>query len=262
MGAAHREGDHHSFFLGHDLSFRKGVSTKQKELAKITMSKLSEEEEEYLRKAGAAAASGGAVVVVVEYLESTMSKELLGKFPDNSALDFDYTQSSIWSPLIPRRHFAQDLDFELLGQSLFSYSSIEPTVIQRKLIYNEDNQEGFLGNSSNCNTTTILKKLTDSFKRKISTSVSNNLKVYRDTKMMKKKKKANAFIFSPNAASFKGSTNSPTPRKGWAKVLKAASGHFKKTGKKKDYNGAAHMKLSNNYLAYSNVFDYISNIFV
>ncbi|OEL21852.1 hypothetical protein BAE44_0017131 [Dichanthelium oligosanthes] len=43
-------------------------------------------------------------VVTVEYLEPSMSRELLGKFPDPSAFDFDYSQSGIWSPLnkIPR----------------------------------------------------------------------------------------------------------------------------------------------------------------
>ncbi|KAG0526531.1 hypothetical protein BDA96_06G153700 [Sorghum bicolor] len=43
-------------------------------------------------------------VVTVEYLEPSMSRELLGKFPDPSAFDFDYSQSGIWSPLnkVPR----------------------------------------------------------------------------------------------------------------------------------------------------------------
>jgi hypothetical protein len=43
-------------------------------------------------------------VVTVEYLEPSMSRELLGKFPDPSAFDFDYSQSGIWSPLnkLPR----------------------------------------------------------------------------------------------------------------------------------------------------------------
>ncbi|KAF8704201.1 hypothetical protein HU200_031697 [Digitaria exilis] len=43
-------------------------------------------------------------VVTVEYLEQSMSRELLGKFPDSSAFDFDYSQSGIWSPLtkVPR----------------------------------------------------------------------------------------------------------------------------------------------------------------
>ncbi|KAL2906828.1 Serine/threonine-protein kinase phg2 [Bienertia sinuspersici] len=43
-------------------------------------------------------------VVVIQYLQPSMSTELLCKFPDNSAFDFDYSQSSIWSPLVPRFH--------------------------------------------------------------------------------------------------------------------------------------------------------------
>lgn len=47
---------------------------------------------------------------VVEYLEPFMSLELLCKFPDNSAYDFDYSQSTIWSPLVPRPYSPMDLD--------------------------------------------------------------------------------------------------------------------------------------------------------
>ncbi|XP_020096621.1 uncharacterized protein LOC109715838 [Ananas comosus] len=47
-------------------------------------------------------------VITVEYLEPTMSRELLVKFPDAAALGFDYAQSAIWSPLVPRgRHGSQ-----------------------------------------------------------------------------------------------------------------------------------------------------------
>ncbi|MBA0769871.1 hypothetical protein Gotri_018562 [Gossypium trilobum] len=48
---------------------------------------------------------------VVEYLEPLMSRELLCKFPDNSAFDFDYTQSTLWSPLVPRPYSPADLGF-------------------------------------------------------------------------------------------------------------------------------------------------------
>ncbi|KAL1562338.1 hypothetical protein AAHA92_04928 [Salvia divinorum] len=41
--------------------------------------------------------------MVVEYLGPSKSNDLLRKFPDNSALEtFNYAQSSIWSPLLPR----------------------------------------------------------------------------------------------------------------------------------------------------------------
>ncbi|KAF8079992.1 hypothetical protein N665_0984s0011 [Sinapis alba] len=48
---------------------------------------------------------------VVEYLQPVMCRELLCKFPDNSALGFDYAQSSLWSPLLPRNYASpSDLD--------------------------------------------------------------------------------------------------------------------------------------------------------
>ena len=66
------------------------------------MSKVEEEETERLVMG---------TTKVVYYLEPLMSKELLCKFPDkSSAFDFDYTQSSIWSPLVPRAYSAMDLD--------------------------------------------------------------------------------------------------------------------------------------------------------
>lgn len=40
----------------------------------------------------------------VEYLEPVISSDLIRKFPHNSTFGFDYSQSSIWSPLIPRAH--------------------------------------------------------------------------------------------------------------------------------------------------------------
>lgn len=45
---------------------------------------------------------------VVEYLEPVMSRDLLCKFPDSTAFGFNYSQSSIWSPLIPRAHVPVD----------------------------------------------------------------------------------------------------------------------------------------------------------
>jgi hypothetical protein len=38
-------------------------------------------------------------VVTVEYMGQSMARNLLGKFPDSSAFDFDYAQSGIWSPV-------------------------------------------------------------------------------------------------------------------------------------------------------------------
>lgn len=168
------------------------------------MSKQRNEEQECLR------GDRGGAVMVVEYLQSIMSKELLGKFPDNSAFDFDYTQSSIWSPLIQCRK-GQDLDMEVISKSLSS-SSFSPTVLQRKLNYDEDDcDEMYWENetSGKCITTSVsMKKLAASFKKKIGINVLDTFKIYRDTKMEKKIRKK-GFGFSPGAAA----ANSPKPRK-------------------------------------------------
>lgn len=63
---------------------------KEKEIKEGALLKDKEEEEEG--------------VIVIQYLEASMSNELLCKYADNSAFDFDYSQSSIWSPLVPRFH--------------------------------------------------------------------------------------------------------------------------------------------------------------
>lgn len=47
------------------------------------MSKLKHDEQQFLR------GDRGGAVMMVEYLQSIMSKEFVGKFPDNSAFDFD-----------------------------------------------------------------------------------------------------------------------------------------------------------------------------
>jgi len=56
---------------------------------------------------------------VVEYLVPKMSIELLCKFPDNSAYDFDYSQSTIWSPLLPAP--CTPMDLNLITPKKLSY---------------------------------------------------------------------------------------------------------------------------------------------
>ncbi|KAL4362423.1 hypothetical protein GQ457_04G024370 [Hibiscus cannabinus] len=163
---------------------------------------------------------------VVEYLEPLMSRELLCKFPDNSAFDFDYTQSSLWSPLIPR-----------------PYSPADPFLIPRNLAFDNDFGLG-LGlelEKSNCSA----KKFRPNLKKKIATAAFNiNLHLLRNKNKMRKKM---ASEFSPTPV--KGSCAcAPFFTKGWSKMLRAASKHFKR--KKKE--STVHMKIPN-YLRDSNI---------
>ncbi|KAH7835749.1 hypothetical protein Vadar_029419 [Vaccinium darrowii] len=151
------------------------------------------------------------MVVVVEYLGDSMAKDLLCKFPDYSAFDFDYSQSSLWSPL-------------------------------RKLAYKDhsdedEEEEGLL-------LVNAFKRVTGNLKKKIVTGTqefqskihSINSQYNKMVKQRKKKKKIAAFDFSPKPVS--GSS----PRKGWDKLLKVASKRFKKATKKKD--PISHIKLN------------------
>ncbi|KAL7246661.1 hypothetical protein ACSBR2_001711 [Camellia fascicularis] len=167
----------------------------------------------------------GLVVVVVEYLESSMSEHLLCKFPDNSAFDFDYSQSSIWSPLV-HRHFPPPLSFVSAALSTTSQSHI-PTL--RKLSYEDEKKEDkedkelLLG--------TNLKQVTTNLRNKIATTLFDNFQNVsnRYTKMMKQKKnkqKGHNFDFSPPSLST--AKKGASPRKKWAKILKVASKRFKK----------------------------------
>lgn len=124
---------------------------------------------------------------VIEYLQPVMSKELLCKFPDNSAFDFDYTQSSIWSPLVPRAYVPMDLDFD------FDF------VTPRKLTFDQVGLE-----SSNQSS---IRKVGSSGKKKISgAGFSLNLSALKNKKWKcKKNKMALASEFSPTPV--KGNCN-------------------------------------------------------
>lgn len=162
---------------------------------------------------------------VVEYLEPLMSTELLGKFPDNSAYDFDYSQSSIWSPLISRPFIPMDLDSTPFRNLSFDNNEV-------------DLEFGAINNKSSA------KKVGSKLRKKFSTAAFNlNLDLLKSKKMSMKKKKKNKIVpsdLSPTPPRMKTSCN-PIVMKGWAKVLKAASKQFKRRKMKKDTT--AHVML-------------------
>ncbi|KAI3737400.1 hypothetical protein L2E82_27401 [Cichorium intybus] len=181
---------------------------------------------------------GISAVKVVEYMISSMSTELLCKFPDNSAFDFDYTQSSIWSPLVPHP----------------SNPSSPAPDLQRKLSYDDDDHGGdgtVWHNSSGGDT---MSKLTENVKNKIADScVFSCFKIHHkiSNKKTTMKRRSGSFRgynhFGSMCSNSSGvvadpACSSPIQSKGWKKVLKAASKQFKKTMKKKE--SGAHLKLS------------------
>ncbi|KAL8226037.1 hypothetical protein R6Q57_018594 [Mikania cordata] len=178
---------------------------------------ISHEEEE--ERESLINGAGVATVKVVEYMLSSMSNELLTKFPDNSAFDFDYNQSSIWSPLVP-------------------HPSNPPSPVpklQRKLSY-DDEEDAIVEDmmSGSC--------------------VFNCFRVYRKfikRKMIGMKRRRSSFrgfnrlgpMCSNSANVVAGPvSSSPIRIKGLKKLLKATSKQFKKTLKKKD--SGSHLKLS------------------
>ncbi|PPD93920.1 hypothetical protein GOBAR_DD09071 [Gossypium barbadense] len=155
---------------------------------------------------------------VVEYLEPLMSRELLCKFPDNSAFDFDYTQSTLWSPLVPRPYSPADLGFG-------------PIITPRNLASDDEFGFGF-GLKMEKSYCSAKQLRPNHIKKKITSAAFNiSLNLLRN-KNKKRKNMASEF--------------SPTP--GWSKMLKAASKHFKR--KKKE--STVHMKIPN-YLRDSHI---------
>ncbi|OIW05400.1 hypothetical protein TanjilG_28865 [Lupinus angustifolius] len=144
---------------------------------------------------------------VVEYLEPFMSLELLCKFPDNSLYDFDYSQSTIWSPLVPRHYHPMNFDI------------ISP----RKLSY-EMGLELFGERSS-------VKKMGTKVRKKFNVNLD-----FSEKQRKKKKKMMMISDLSPTNPGVKVSCN-PMFKKGWAKALKAASKQFKRWKGKRDAHG-------------------------
>ncbi|KAF1863057.1 hypothetical protein Lal_00018902 [Lupinus albus] len=143
---------------------------------------------------------------VVEYLEPFMSLELLCKFPDNSAYDFDYSQSTIWSPLVPRHYHPMNFDI------------ISP----RKLSY-ELGLELFGEGSS-------VKKMGTKVRKKFNI---NAFKVNIDFSEKQRNNKRMISDLSTTTTGVKVVCN-PMIKKGWAKALKAASKQFKRWKGKRD----------------------------
>lgn len=151
---------------------------------------------------------------VVQYVDPLMEKELLSKFPDSySEFDFDYSQSSIWSPLVPRRY---NFNFPVLELKT-------PSPKKKKLSISN----GFGGGGFKMMRKSAIKRVTANIKKNITTTTAaalnlnlvNNIKNKKKTTMKKEL--------------------SSTPIKGWSKVLKPRLNAFKK--KRKDPR--VHMRL-------------------
>ncbi|WOL04957.1 hypothetical protein Cni_G13680 [Canna indica] len=80
-------------------------------------------------------------VITVEYMEPSMSLELLGKFPDSSAFDFDYSQSGIWSPLLPRHHLPPSLLCSQVRKKLLAGSPVTLRKVKGKFTSKKKKQQ-------------------------------------------------------------------------------------------------------------------------
>ncbi|CAI0374445.1 unnamed protein product [Linum tenue] len=154
---------------------------------------------------------------VVEYLQPLMSKELLVKFPDNSDFDFNYSESSIWSPLVPRIH---------------NYGGGFPSDSENRGERPRKRMK--------------VKKMAVAGEVEAKTATSCNFS-FGLTKMKKKKRKEGIMVdsvFSSNPV--EGSVScAPLATKGWNKVLKAATKHFKRSKTKTTKRRDPRVRLSN-----------------
>ncbi|MCL7042199.1 hypothetical protein MKW94_015196 [Papaver nudicaule] len=146
-------------------------------------------------------------VITVEYLQSSMATNLLCKFPDNSAFDFDYSQSGIWSPLLHRGGGPLKLKTSISVDSS-SDSSLDD-------VEEEEEEENLLNGKENMFNS--CSNVTGKMKNKIGVKMM---------KMMKKKMKNNKS--SSSSLDLSLAKKGFTPRKGWEKVLRAATKQFKK----------------------------------
>ncbi|KAL8152074.1 hypothetical protein V2J09_021882 [Rumex salicifolius] len=146
-------------------------------------------------------------VLVVQIVGPSISNKLLGKFPDNSAYDFDYSQSALWSPPVRRFH------------QLCYDAGKTPTLSAL---------------------TPLTPKSFSSAKRRLSFE-SERRKKKKKVTLSKIKTKIHSFALNFNFHNRRlkfdgnnetGSDSPPVIRKGWEKVLKMTSKQFKR--KKKD----------------------------
>ncbi|KAJ0804384.1 hypothetical protein HanPI659440_Chr02g0037421 [Helianthus annuus] len=170
--------------------------------------------------------TGVTTVKVVEYMLSSMSSELLRKFPDNSAFDFDYTQSAIWSPLVPHPSKPS--------------SPVRP-LKQGKLSFDEEETETDAGNVNDAKFDSCMFNCF-----RIGNEFGGNKIVGVKKRGMRNRGFGQLGVNCLNSGnvSVDSGCSSPIRVKGWKKVLKAASKQFKKTMKKKD--SGVHLKLSSN----------------
>ncbi|CAO2831165.1 unnamed protein product [Amaranthus hypochondriacus] len=146
-------------------------------------------------------------VKLVHYFDSSMSNQLLRKFPDNSVFDFDYSQSSIWSPLVPRFH------------SLSCLNPKSPDFSSKKLVFDQ------------------ISHSKSNFKKRIC-----NFGLNLNAKLHKKNKKVkNLLKFDDNVAP---DSKSRPPIKGWKKALKMTSKQFKRKKDNQSRNPTSRVTLA------------------
>ncbi|MCL7033239.1 hypothetical protein MKW94_029835 [Papaver nudicaule] len=142
-----------------------------------------------------------------------MATNLLCKFPDNSAFDFDYSQSGIWSPLLHRGGGPIKLKTSISVDS----SSDD---MRKKLLddVEEEEEENLLNGKEN--RINSCSNVTGKMKNKIGVKMMKMMK----KKMKNNKSSSSSLDLSITPMAKKGFT----PRKGWEKVLRAATKQFKK----------------------------------
>ncbi|XP_077242804.1 uncharacterized protein LOC143883331 [Tasmannia lanceolata] len=177
-------------------------------------------------------------VIIVEYLDPSMSRGLLSKFPDNSAFDFDYSQSGIWSPLLPhgncstpnspvrkRRRLEKESEKMLEDEFKKVNMKLKKSLNSGSPLFDFDHSQSGIWSPLVRHGHCSISATPVGKRRKVADGLE---KILEDKFKMVNMKIKKSFTKKKGLDFSESPVQKSAPRKGWSKMLRAATKRFKK----------------------------------